>query len=413
VEAWQHPPVEAYRTSRVRFQTVHAGRRSFKTELAKRRLVSEAFANAGKRYFAGGPTRDQAKRIFWNDLKALVPDWAKQGRPVETDLRIDLKNKSEIHVLGFDKPERFEGTPWDGGILTEFPHFKATTWNENIAPALRDTKGWAIIEGVPEGRNHYYELSQYARQSGDPEWADFAWKTADVRDPVEIEKERARLDERTFRQEYEGSFESYEGRAYVYYDPDTHRKSTAYLPNLPVCIACDFNLDPCIWEIVQASGTHVRVLDEIKQRQTDIWKMCGEAKLRLERTIGKECRNHRVIFYGDFEHGQARSVSATASSWQILRNEFAGWDVKFCLRGHPRIVDRVNAVNSKMRNSQGKSFFQLDPKCIELHKDFEMVSLENLQTSTDVGDRTHASDALGYMIDYEWPVKPRPLWSAS
>jgi len=204
--------VISYRESRVRFQTVHAGRRSFKTEIAKRKVVRAACRGRNRRFFLGAPTRDQAKRIFWNDIKGLVPAiW--QERTSESELFIRLPNKNEIWVIGFDKPERFEGTPWHGGVLTEFPHFKESSWNENIAPALRDTGGWAIIEGVPEGRNHYYELSQYARNSGDPEWADFAWTTAEVRDPAEIEKERARLDERTFRQEYEGSFESYEGRA--------------------------------------------------------------------------------------------------------------------------------------------------------------------------------------------------------
>ena len=361
-----------------------------------------------RRYCFGGPTRDQVKRIAWEDLKDLIPALLKK-KTSESELWIKLVNGSEIWCIGFDRPERFEGTPWHGVVLTEFPHFTDTAWNENIAPALRDTHGWAILEGVPEGRNHYYDLVQYARESGDEEWADFCWTTAEVRDPKEIEKERGRLDERTFRQEYEGSFESYEGRAYMYYDATTHRKPVGFDAVHPVCVACDFNLNPCLWLIGQDTDGHIKVLDEIKMQQADIWKMCVELKRRLGGYERELQRTHpkqvlRVTFYGDYEHGKTRSVSATASSWEIIRSEFAGWNVDFHLRSHPRIVDRVNAVNSKLRTAKGQVQMTIDPKAVELHRDFEMVSMDDLGKTSDVGDRTHASDAVGYWIAFEYPV---------
>lgn len=412
LRAWNHPKVKAYRESRVRFQTVHAGRRSFKTELAKRRIVNAASTNTLKRYFCGAPTRDQAKRIFWRDIKLLAPKWAHR-KVSESELFIELINGCELWVIGFDKPERMEGTPWHGCVLSEFPHFKDTAWNESIAPALRDTGGWAVIEGVPEGRNHYYELSLYAKNSGDPEWADYHWTTSEVREPEEIAKEKVRLDERTFRQEYEGSFESYEGRAYLYYDSDSHRKPQAITVGVPTSISCDFNLDPCIWIIGQDVKGFISVQDEIKQRQTDIWKMCAELKLRLTaRNVG--ARDARTIFYGDLEHGRSRSVSATASSWEIIKQEFVGWNVEYRLKGHPRIIDRVNSVNAKLRSADGKIHVGIDPRAVELHKDMEMVSLEDLQkTKTDTPqDRTHSSDCVGYWINFEYPVKPKTEWGA-
>jgi hypothetical protein len=272
-------------------------------------------------------------------------------------------------------------------------------------PALRDTKGWAWLIGVPEGRNHYYEVSEYAKHSGDPEWADYSWFSSDVMDVNEVEKERARLDERTFRQEYEGSFESYEGRAYVYYDSSVHRKPQVFSPDYPVSICCDFNLDPCIWEIGQDKAGFISYQDEIRQRQTDIWKMCGALKRKLDGLLGNRQHSHPIRFYGDFEHGQSRSVSATSTSWQILRDEFRGYNAEFKLKGHPRIVDRVNSVNSKLRSADGSVKLGVDPRCIELAKDFEMVSMEMLTGSKDMaGERTHASDAAGYWIAFEYPI---------
>src|SRR6202034_655634 len=71
--------------SDARFKIVPAGRRSGKTEIAKRHLALSVLSAKNNpkpwpdpRFFAAAPTRDQAKRVFWNDLKALVPgNWLK------------------------------------------------------------------------------------------------------------------------------------------------------------------------------------------------------------------------------------------------------------------------------------------------------------------------------------------------
>ena len=402
----QHQVISRYRSDLVRFKTVHAGRRSFKTEIAKRVLVVEAMANTGVNLFFGAPTNLHAKGIAWKHLKQLAGPVIKNHS--ESELWIEVINGSTIHVVGFDKPERFEGRLWHGGVLDELSDMHPTVWLENVRPALSDTGGWCWLIGVPGGKNHYYELSQYAKQSGDPQWADYSWFSADTIDPAEVEQARAQYDERTFRQEYEGSFESYEGRAYVYYDSEKHRKPQFYSSRHSLCISCDFNLDPCIWIIGQDKDGFISIQDEIKQRQTDVWKMCGELKRRLEQRAGKDCRKHAVIFYGDYEHGKSRSVSAVASSWQIIRDEFVGWSVEFRYKPHPRILDRINSVNSKLRTTRGDIQLGLDPACVELHKDFEMVDLEMLRSpekKSQAKDRTHASDNLGYWMDYEYPIR--------
>ncbi|MGA3066093.1 MAG: hypothetical protein ABSF29_04515 [Tepidisphaeraceae bacterium] len=95
-----------------RFKVVPSGRRSGKTELAKRRLVEHLFRRTphGKpgRYFAAAPTDDQAKRVFWEDLKALIPrKWVQSTS--ESDLRVTTRSGSQIWVVGLDRPQRIEG----------------------------------------------------------------------------------------------------------------------------------------------------------------------------------------------------------------------------------------------------------------------------------------------------------------
>lgn len=121
--------------SGVRFPLVPAGRRSGKTERFKRFLVKQANRVPGP-YFAAAPTHDQAKKIFWDDLKAFSLSAAHPRRPSESDRIIYLPNGSEIHVIGLDKPQRIEGIPWKGGGIDEFADIKSDAWEAHILPAL-------------------------------------------------------------------------------------------------------------------------------------------------------------------------------------------------------------------------------------------------------------------------------------
>ena len=79
---------------------------------------------------------------------------------------------------------------------------------------------------------------------------------------------------------------------------------------------------------------------------------------------------------------------------------------------NPAVKDRVNCVNARLRNHAGERHLRIDPRCKQLIQDFERVhwksdangnSLPELNQSDP--KRTHASDALGYMIEWEFPMR--------
>ncbi len=195
---------------------------SGKTELAKRRIVraaAGAHTRDDERYFVAAPTRDQAKQIFWADMKRLVPRWMIARAPSETELSISLINGSEIHVVGMDRPARIEGRPWNGGVLDEYGNMRPEAWPENVRPALADRGGWCDFIGVPEGMNHYHDLdaaaaAQFAAQGAASDWRSFTWLSATVLPEAEVEAARRDLHPQIFRQEYEGAWVNWSGTAF-------------------------------------------------------------------------------------------------------------------------------------------------------------------------------------------------------
>lgn len=301
-------------------------------------------------------------------------------------------------MVGLDKPQRIEGTPWDGGVLDEYANLKPSAWTENIRPALSDRCGWCWFIGVPEGLNHYKGLVDYARSGNDPEWGLYTWHSSGILQEGELEAARRVLDPRTFRQEYEASFEGASGRVYYAYDQSRHENVSLNLDtHLPVIICCDFNVDLCVWEFAQTDGRTVKVIDELALRNTNTVEMGKEALRRYG--------SHKagVIVYGDAA-GMSRST-AGKSDYAILFD--LGFKDQRVKKANPHVKDRVNALNSMFANTRGESRLLHHPVCVELKKDLETVEWTEGGAGIDKSgiERTHATDALGYFIEYEFPLR--------
>lgn len=91
-----HPVQLALVADHVRFKVVPAGRRSGKTERAKRFVAKQAMRNPGETYFIAAPTRDQVKKIYWADMKRLCMASLQSKAPSETELIIYLDNGTTV-----------------------------------------------------------------------------------------------------------------------------------------------------------------------------------------------------------------------------------------------------------------------------------------------------------------------------
>lgn len=426
------PEQLAYAQSPHRFNVVPAGRRSGKTERAKRKLVTCALSLNGiehheiPRFFAAAPTRDQAKRIFWDDLKALTRPWW-MGRPSETDLVVRLVTGAELVVIGMDKPERIEGSPWDGGVLDEYANMKATAWTAHVRPALSDRRGWCDLIGVPEGRNHYYDAytaahAEMVDRGPDSEWGAFTWVSAVVLPPEEIAAAQRDLDDLTYQQEYEASFVNFKGRAYyAFSDANKAAVRAQYDPDQPLMVCLDFNVAPGCAVVCQErpfpeGGAGTAVIGEV-------WIANNSNTPAVCRRLLTDWAHHRgrIEVYGDATGGARGSAKVQGSDWDLARAwlvsggdglEGFGQRVTFHVKTHnPAERARVNAVNSRCRSADGTMRLMVDP----MHAPHLVKDLEGVRTldggSGEIDKKhdprlTHPSDALGYYVEYRFPVSP-------
>jgi hypothetical protein len=408
-----------------RFRILVAGRRFGKTYLAIIELIQAAWGR-GRVVWYVAPTYKQAKRVVWNMLKQLTrPYWA--SKPNETNLTIELRSGGTIALRGADNYDSLRGDGLDFVVLDEYASMRPEAWSEVLRPSLSDREGSALFIGTPNGLNHFYDLFQESQ--GRPDWSTFQFTTEQGGNVsgAELESAAGELDEKTYRQEFEASFENLgQGRVYYAFDRSENVKPVTHQMNQPFCWTLDFNVNPMCSLIAQIgdqtmnsdrgnASRSLRVLDEIVLSDSNTLEACGMFVERMQAL--QPDGPVEVKIYGDAA-GEARST-AGKSDYQIIR-EFFRTAPRFRTSIHvrsanPPVRDRVNTVNSLLCNSQRQRRVSIDPRCLRLIRDLERVVWKadahgNLGAQVDKSDPelTHVSDALGYLIEREFSLRPSP-----
>ena len=155
-------------------------------------------------------------------------------------------------------------------------------------------------------------------------------------------------------------------------------------------------MDPMSSVIAQMDGRHVRVLDEIVLRNGTTQEACAEFLERYER------HEAGVAVYGD------ASGYAAADDGGIGLRRWCG-STSGCTRStavqyrvpkaNPRVRERVNLVNAKLRSASGEIGLVMDRKCRELIKDFEQVMYK-----ADSGQIDKERDRMGTHFRTRWGI---------
>lgn len=347
--------------------------------------------------------------MFWADLKAACdPTWLVKS-PNESELYLALRNGAEIRIHGADDPDALRGRALRFVVLDEYADMRAETWETVLRPSLADYRAPALFIGTPKSFNHFHALFERG-QSTDPRWVDWwAMQARSVDNPTlsseEVEEARRTTDPRTFRQEWEASFEALGGRAYYAFSRLTHRHVVTLERSAPMRIAFDFNLQPATAVLWQRVGDEARAWREVWVQHAggEATRACA---LRAKALLEEAGWRGPVHIYGDAT-GQAAKTTGP-SDHAVVREVFpwATWHIR---DANPHVRDRVAAVNGRCETMDGQHHLRVDPACEHLIADLEQVTFaDNGELDKKSNPMlTHISDAFGYGIHEEWPPVQR------
>ena len=379
-----------------RFKVAVAGRRFGKTLLSVNMLLDQSVISANRNCWYVAPTYGAAKEIAWDMLTQTIPQ-EYISKANESSLTLRLINNSTISLKGAEKPNNLRGRALDFVVLDEFADMRPEAWYEVIRPALSDRLGKAVFIGTPKGRNHFYDLWAKGSDGADG-WSSYQYTTLEGGNVSEDEilAARADLDERTFKQEYEAEFVTYQGLIYYAF-----KRELSVLDMKDdggtLHIGMDFNLDPMSAVICIRKGGKLYAVDEIVMYGSNTDEMVAEIKNRYA--------NRNIIIYPDPASRQRKTSAGGRTDLSILQN--AGFSVK-AKNSHALVRDRINAVNSRLLSSDGERHFYVGSKCKQTIKSLERQTYKEGTSIPNKDDGfDHMNDAVGYLLEYLFPVRTK------
>ena len=168
------------------------------------------------------PTYDLAERVYQEIVNCCTEHLRHRIITMrEHDKRLLLRNvgggKAEIRAKSADNAVSLLGEGLDWLVIDEAARLKPMIWESHLSQRLVDKRGWALFLSTPRGKGLLFDLFRRG-QGADPDYE--SWNFPSWNNPLlprdEIEKERERLPERVFRQEYGGEFVEGAGQVFRY-----------------------------------------------------------------------------------------------------------------------------------------------------------------------------------------------------
>lgn len=257
------------------------------------------------------PTYSQGKKILWEGLD-------NEGFPLinylpqeliasknSQEMSIKLINGSFFKIVGSDEPDRLVGTNASFMVFSEYALQNPQAW-QYLRQVVRANQGTAIFITTPRGRNHAYDLYEYAKSIPE-EWFVSKLTVDDTKhiSAQDLEKERRECSEDLIQQEWFTSFSlGVEGSYYSKYlnaiRVNNQITNVPWQPYHKVHLAADIGHDDqtaIIW--FQIIGQCVNIIDYYENRKQGLDHY---AKIILEKpyTYGKMIFPHdmAVTEYG-------------------------------------------------------------------------------------------------------------------
>ncbi len=357
------------------------------------------------------PTQKQAKRVFWRRLKQAIPRHWWASKPNETELSITLRSGHVIRCVGLNNYDDLRGSGLFFILIDEWADCPYAAWEEVIRPMLSTCKfvvdgvqyvgGHALRIGTPKGFNHCYDTWLSGQENGEPDHKSWLYTSLDGGNvpAEELEAARRKMDPRTFRQEYQASFENYQGVIYYCFDRRLNHCDDTVQKNDDLHIGMDFN--------VSKMAAVVFVIRDGLPRAVFEFMDVFDTPAMIEK-IQEHYAGHSITIYPDASGENRQTNNASASDIALLRT--AGFSV-IVNAANPAVKDRINAVNGMLCNTYGERRMLVNtytcPKytqCLERQIYSDKGKAENKLEPDKKAGFDHGNDAGGYFIVKVYPL---------
>ena len=389
-------PQHKVSSSKKRFRVLVSGRRFGKTYLCITEMMKYA-TKVKQNIWYVAPTFKMAREIVWSKLKEILHNFNWIDTINESNLTITIKKTgSKISLKGCENYDGLRGSGLNFLILDEFADIDEKAWTEVLRASVADTKGDVLMCGSPKGYGNW-AYRMYLKGKEESEWDSFQFTTLEggMVSAEEIEQAKQDIDIRTFRQEFEGTFENYAGAVYYNFHPVDNVKKKEIDWSKPLHIGLDFNVDPMSASVSQIDKDIVHFVDEIVIYSSNTDEMVEEIRDRY----GSKTK---IFVYPDPACRQRKTSAGGKTDLTILQN--AGFNVKCKLR-HSPVRDRINAVNSRLKSADGNRYIYVNPTCKTIIKGLQrQIYKENTNIPDKAEGFDHMNDSIGYLIEIVKPL---------
>jgi len=390
-----------------RNQLYVTGRRGGKTTLLIEKIIKKAsLAPNRSDIFYIGPTNQHAMSLAWEPLIDTMIDLNWPFKDRVSKKRIQLPGRRNIYVIGAEKISLVRGHAACLIVADELAYWNIDLGDamKAIRPALSDFAGDFLAATTPDGKGtQAHELWMKAKDH--PDWSRHHWYTRD--NPWisldEIEAAKRDLDERSFKQEYEATWESFGELAYYNFDDEIHvKEQPPIVPGKPMYICLDFNVNPTTL-IVRQTETKGHLSYLSYKREYSLHNSSTEQTIEQFCDDFKNYKESVNIFIRGDSTGNNRTSKTGKSDYYYVKAILDKYGYQYSVEVpsiNPPIVDRVKYLNGWLKPVQGPHRIEFDPSLKWTIKDLSSQGI-NGRHPDPKGNLGHKADAVGYDVYYE------------
>lgn len=414
------PHQRALLTSKAKVTSLIAGYGAGKSLAAALFLVVNALRNPGVTFLGVSPSyrmcRATLQPAIYEILENFFDPFLLEGTHFkfhETYKYFQFKGGGRIQLASGDQPSTLKGSNIGSAVMDE-PGLMDYKVFQQVLARIRDPrmkgKNQLALCGTPEDLNWLYDLC--IGEKGAKLRDDFNLIRARTTDNPNLPSDyvqtlESQYDPQLVQAYINGEFVNLTGSLayYAFSNDNILNEPFEYNKDLPIIIAMDFNYNPnvCLMaqEVIRDGKSKIIVFDEFSAN-------C-QTEQKCEAIIDKYGKDQTYELYADAASNNRSAHGVGISDLAILRNCFSGLNVSYRIPTHnPKRRDRLNAVNGKLLNSYKERGILISPSCKSLINDFRRITMDEFIlgrfSDSSLG---HISDALGYYINYKYPVRDR------